>query len=467
MISSQVLLTGFISYWLISQYRKERVQLQAELEHVVLNAYDQQVDSLLMKHLIAPTLNDSIMLRVDLSEVHAIGQDNDTNHTSVILKHLEGDSLDAANIFAFRMDDSVGLEEDRLVRSVKLFINQTDEAFRTNAEAHAFNMKIDSGAFMQIINDQLLEKDWDFTLDWCRAAEGVEKTNRNKGVVIEIHSLNEIPALRVQHIHPYLLGLMWPEFIFALVLLSLSVSSLIILYRSLEKQLALNELRNDFIANISHELKTPVSTVKVALEALQKFDLKKDPGVSAEYLEMASRETVRLEGLVGKVLQHQLLENPGSMIHLETCDLGKILESALKSMEIPIREYEASVTFIEANLPCAVRADPVYLEGVIINLIDNSLKYAGPHPEIEAGMECNEKSKKLIIRDKGPGIPEEYRDQVFDKFFRIPAGDRHNVKGYGLGLNFAAQVMHQLGGSISFRNLSGGGCEFILEFPMW
>ena len=82
---------------------------------------------------------------------------------------------------------------------------------------------------------------------------------------------------------------MWPEFIFALVLLSLSVSALIILYRSLKKQLALNELRNNFIANISHELKTPVSTVKVALEALQKFDLKKDRGISSDYLEMASR----------------------------------------------------------------------------------------------------------------------------------------------------------------------------------
>jgi len=466
MISSQVLLTGFISYWLISQYRKERAQLKAELEHVVLNAYDSQVDSLLMKHLIVPTLNDSVMVRVNFSEVHTVPQGNDTNHTSVILKHFEGDSLDVSNVFAFRMNDSVSLEEDRLVRSVKLFINQTDEAFRADAEAHAFTMKIDSAAFMQIIRNQITEENWDFKVDWRQGTVRDDQTNRNKGLMIEFHNMNEIPALQIQHIHPYLLGLLWPEFIFALALLSLSVSALIILYRSLKKQLALNELRNDFIANISHELKTPVSTVKIALEALQKFDLKEDPGVSSDYLEMASRETIRLEGLVGKVLQHQLLENPGNMIHLEICDLGKVLESALKSMEIPVREFEARVTFHEADVPCQVRADPVYLEGVIINLIDNSLKYAGPHPEIEAVMECTEKGKKLMIRDKGPGIPDEYRDQVFDKFFRIPAGDRHNVKGYGLGLNFAAQVMHQLEGSISFRNLSGGGCEFILEFPM-
>jgi signal transduction histidine kinase len=364
------------------------------------------------------------------------------------------------------MNDSASLEEDRMVRSVKLFINQTDEAFRSDAQAHAFTMNIDSAAFMQILYNRFNEEDWDFTADWYQGTAPDGEAKSSRGLVIAIHTLNEIPALHIQHISPYLLGLMWPEFIFALVLLSLSVSALIILYRSLKTQLVLNELRNDFIANISHELKTPVSTVKVALEALQKFNMQKDPRVSADYLEMASRETVRLEGLVGKVLQHQLLENPGSMIHKETCDLGKILQSALKSMEIPIREYGASATLIETDLPCQVMADPVYLEGVIINLIDNSLKYAGPHPEIEAGLECTEKGKKLMIRDKGPGIPDQYRDQVFDKFFRIPAGDHHNVKGYGLGLNFAAQVMHQLGGSISFRNLAGGGCEFILEFPM-
>jgi signal transduction histidine kinase len=110
-------------------------------------------------------------------------------------------------------------------------------------------------------------------------------------------------------------------------------------------------------------------------------------------------------------------------------------------------------------------ADPVYLEGVVINLIDNSLKYAGPKPEIGISIECTGKTKKLIVRDNGPGIPDDYREQIFDKFFRIPAGNRHNVKGYGLGLNFASQVMSRLGGAISYRNLSGEGCEFILEFP--
>lgn len=465
MISSQLLLTAFICYWLVNQYIQERTQLGDELEHEVLVAYNRQVDSLLMKHLIAPTLNDSIMVSVDLSEVHTMVTPGDSNQTSVLLKHLESDSVEAANVFAFRMNDSVNFEEDRLVRSVRLFINQTDEAYRSNAESHAFTMNIDSTALLQMLHDQFTDKEWDFTLGWCCGAGQEAEKDRNRGLLITTLSHNDLPALHIERITPYLLGLMLPEFIFALVLLSLSASALILAYRSLQKQLALNELRNDFIANISHELKTPVSTFRVALEALQKFDLKKDPKVSSDYLEMASREALRLEGLVGKVLQHQLLENPASVIQKETCDLRQILSAALRSMEIPIREWNASLKTIEPDLPCTVMADPVYLEGVVINLIDNSLKYAGSKPEIEISIECTGKTKKLIVRDNGPGIPDEYREQVFDRFFRIPAGDQHNVKGYGLGLNFASQVMAQLEGHISFRNLSGEGCEFVLEFP--
>jgi signal transduction histidine kinase len=112
-----------------------------------------------------------------------------------------------------------------------------------------------------------------------------------------------------------------------------------------------------------------------------------------------------------------------------------------------------------------IMADPVYLESVVMNLIDNSLKYAGPKPEILIEVVCNDQGKFLKVKDLGPGIPEKYRDQIYEKFFRIPTGDHHNVKGYGLGLNFASRVMAHHGGAISYRNLPDRGCEFILNFP--
>ncbi|MGW8313960.1 MAG: sensor histidine kinase [Bacteroidales bacterium] len=465
MISSQLLLAGFIAYWLITRYGQERTQLKTELDHEILTAYDQQVDSLLMKHIIHPTLNDTLMLSVDLTSVRGTRPVIDSAHTSVVIRHLEADSMDTSGVSAFRTNDSTSLDEDRLVRSVKLFINETDAAFRTNAQTHAFSLQVDSSALLQMLYSRFLEKEWNFSVDWYRGAEAKLQGADSKGLILNTLTFNELPPLSIRHITPYLLGLMWPEFVLSLMLLSLSASALILAYRSLRKQVALNVLRNDFIANISHELKTPVATVKVALEALQKYELKNDPKVMAEYLALASRESVRLEELVGKVLQHQLLENPGNMIQRESVDLRQILSAARQSMEIPIRENNARLTVKAADHPCMVLADPVYLEGVIMNLVDNSLKYAGPRPELHVTIECTGPSTRLVVKDNGPGIPDAYKRQVFDKFFRIPAGDRHNVKGYGLGLNFAAQVMSQIGGKISFQNLKDGGCEFILEFP--
>lgn len=465
MISSQILLFGFVSYWLVGQYRQERLHLHGQLKTMFFSAYDAQVDTLLMEHLIVPTLSDSMGISFDLSNIPHVDPVGDSLHATVVLKHLEADTSAQADVFAFRMSDSGSIEEERMVRSVRLFINQTEENFRNNGEAHVFSMQIDSAAVMAMLKKQFEEFEWSFSLEWAQDSLQNLRGNEKAGIVLQGLPHMELPALRVQHITPYLLGKLLPQILFVLLLLGISAAALIIAYRSLLKQITLNSLRNDFIANISHELKTPVSTVKLALEALQKFDLKQDPKVSDEYLHMASRETDRLEGLVSRVLQHQALEDAEYLLNKENCDLNLLMASAVRAMAIPIRENQASVEIIESPTPCMVQADPVYLEGVIMNLIDNSLKYAGPRPRIQLSTQCHKELKRLVVKDHGPGIPEEFKTQVFHKFFRIPSGDRHNVKGYGLGLNFAAQVMSKLGGHISFRNLGGEGCEFVIEFP--
>jgi signal transduction histidine kinase len=318
---------------------------------------------------------------------------------------------------------------------------------------------------LQMLNETLLEKDWNFQTSWLEKDLDQARLTAFPGIIIPGKPQLDIPKLHVEHIAPYLLGLLLPQFIFAFILLGLSASAMIIAYRSLRKQLVLNELRNDFISNISHELKTPVSTVKVALEALRTFDLKEDPKASASYLEMASKEAERLENLVGKVLNHQVLEDPSAVVQKEACDLGELARNVLATQEILIKEKGAKAEVQSPLEPCLVLADPVYVESVVINLIDNSLKYAGPQAEILIEIVCNKQGKFLKVKDRGPGIPDKYRDQIYDKFFRIPTGDHHNVKGYGLGLNFASRVMAHHGGSISYRNLPDRGCEFILNFP--
>lgn len=466
MISSQLLLTGFVCYWLTNQYKDDRLQLQTQLTHDLYTVHDQLVDSMLMEHLITPTLNDSLMVRVKLSDMATFHAGSDSTHASVIIKHLEADSSTEPHPL---IRDSISFEntegEERLVRSVKLFINETDAAFRTEGKAHVFSMNIDSLEVLQMLNETFVEKEWNFSTSWLQRDLSQAQLTALPGIIISGKPQLDIASLHVEHIAPYLLGLMFPQFIFGFLLLGLSASAMIIAYKSLRKQLVLNELRNDFVSNISHELKTPVSTVKVALEALSTFDLKEDPKVSASYLEMASKETKRLENLVGKVLNHQMLEDPSAVLQIEACDLGEMAYGVIATLEIPIKKQGARAEVQTPLEPCMVQGDWVYLESVVINLIDNSLKYAGPQAEILVEIECNKQGKLLKVKDQGPGIPEKYKNQIYEKFFRIPTGDQHNVKGYGLGLNFASRVMASHGGSVTYRNLPGRGCEFILNFP--
>ncbi len=137
----------------------------------------------------------------------------------------------------------------------------------------------------------------------------------------------------------------------------------------------------------------------------------------------------------------------------------------ITSLQSQIQEQNASISFPETKEAINLFADPVYVESMILNLVDNSLKYAGPGPEIRIGISRDHRGIFLTVADKGPGIPPEFKNQIFDKFFRIPSGNLHNVKGYGLGRNFSAQVMEQHGGSISMKNLPDQGCEFTLHFP--
>lgn len=462
MISSQLLLTGFVTYWLISQYQEERMNLHAELKHEYMSIHEQLVDSMLMQNLIAPSLHDSLMIKVDISDQGRLEILNDSVSSTVIMKHFTMDTIPDQEIFALHQGDSIKHDE-MLVRSVKLFISQTDEAFRNDPAMHVFSMHIDSVAFLHLLKERFKEQDWKFGLERLNRGIPVTEPGSVQGLLLQNYHARETPEILVQGYAGYLIRSLIPQILFALILLGLSASSLLFAYRSLKKQVVLNKLRDDFIGNISHELKTPVSTVKVALEALNTYDLKKDPKVAGEYLDIASREVDRLEGLVDKVLHHAVLEDQSAMLQKVNCDLQDMVQKVIETLDIFIRERGAEVRVHTSGGPFRVLVDPVYMEGVIINLIDNSLKYAGPSPEIRIHLISNQTGIQLSVQDNGPGIPEEYHHQIFQKFFRVPAGDRHDVKGYGLGLSFASQVMAHHGGYISMRNLPDGGCKFTLQ----
>jgi two-component system phosphate regulon sensor histidine kinase PhoR len=291
-----------------------------------------------------------------------------------------------------------------------------------------------------------------------------KEKEKRKGIFFHSSQFNNIASVQVLGYERNALNRIWPQMIFGTLLVLLTATSFLIAYRSIRSQQKLNRLREDFISNISHELKTPLSTAKVTIEALKTFDDQKRAAVMHEYLDIADNELERLDELVTKVLHTGMLENENGFIRQRETDLTTLVQEVITAFRARTRDKKADINF-EPKAPLILPIDPLHIQGVLYNLLDNALKYnQDENPRINIEIEENENEVLLKVSDNGPGIPADYRDKVFDKFFRVPSGDVHNVKGHGLGLSYTRQVMLKHGGKVMVQNNSPQGSISTLYF---
>jgi two-component system phosphate regulon sensor histidine kinase PhoR len=263
---------------------------------------------------------------------------------------------------------------------------------------------------------------------------------------------------------PYLLKRIASPILFSLFLVGLTVLSFVLLYRNMKRQQRLAELKNDFISNITHELKTPIATVGVAIEALKNFNAIQDPARTKEYLDISSNELQRLNLLVDKVLKLSMFEKKEIQLNLEPLDLKNLVDEVIASMRLQLEKKNASISLSHSG-DSSFQGDRLHLLSVIFNLVDNAIKYSYDNPAIKIDVTGKENSIVFRIADNGIGIPDEYKTKVFEKFFRVPVGNIHNTKGYGLGLSYVATVIKKHNGAIIVENYPGGGTEFIITLP--
>jgi two-component system, OmpR family, phosphate regulon sensor histidine kinase PhoR len=270
--------------------------------------------------------------------------------------------------------------------------------------------------------------------------------------------------LKLGNTFPYLIKRISLPIIFSILLLGITVLSFVLLYRTLLKQRRLAELKNEFISNITHELKTPIATVGVAIEALKNFNAIHDPQRTKEYLDISSNELQRLNLLVDKVLKLSMFEKKEVDLKYETLNLKDVVEEVTTSMRLQLEKNHARVSITDdGNLD--MQGDKLHLQSVIFNLLDNALKYSKNDPTINIHLQKQDSNVIMNITDNGIGIPPEYTDKVFGKFFRIPHGDTHNAKGYGLGLSYVAHVVQKHNGTIKVESQPGIGTKFIITLP--
>lgn len=262
----------------------------------------------------------------------------------------------------------------------------------------------------------------------------------------------------------YLLLRILQPILFSVLLMGITVLSFVLLYRSLLRQRRLAELKNEFISNITHELKTPIATVGVAIEALKNFNAIQDPERTREYLDISAQELQRLGLLVDKVLKLSMFEKKELELHPEPLNLQELVNEVAASLRLQLEKRHAKVE-VTASGDTRLTADRLHLLSVIFNLLDNALKYSAATPLIEVHVAGGDEQVTLRVSDNGIGIAPEYQHKVFDKFFRVPHGDTHNAKGYGLGLSYVAQVVEKHRGTIRVDSGPGAGTVFTIILP--
>ena len=232
------------------------------------------------------------------------------------------------------------------------------------------------------------------------------------------------------------------------------------------RQKKLSEMKNDFINNMTHEFKTPISTISLACEALKDKDIAKSGALYDSYISMIDEENSRLGSMAERILQSARLEKDKIVLNKEEVDVHEIILEAMKNIQLQVANKGGKIiTQLNAGKHI-LQADRVHLTNVVFNLLDNANKYTPQNPEIVIKTENSYSGIIISIKDNGIGISKSNQKKIFEKLYRVPTGNIHNVKGFGLGLSYVKAIVEAHGGKISLESELNKGTKFIITLPI-
>jgi len=231
----------------------------------------------------------------------------------------------------------------------------------------------------------------------------------------------------------------------------------------IQKQKKISEIKSDFINNMTHEFKTPIATISLASDALGSPKVTGKTEQTKYYLDIIRQENKRMNNQVERVLQMALIENHDFQLDLQKTDIHSIIENTINAVELSAKEKKGKIQSSLRASCSEVPVDEIHFANIMNNLLDNALKYCEKEPEIL--VETYNKDNKIFVRisDNGVGMNKEVQKHIFDKFYRRPSGNIHNVKGFGLGLSYVKAIMDSHGGEITVNSEPGNGSIFTLS----
>jgi two-component system, OmpR family, phosphate regulon sensor histidine kinase PhoR len=244
-------------------------------------------------------------------------------------------------------------------------------------------------------------------------------------------------------------------------LLSLMAAIIFIVFR----QRRLQEIQKDFVNNMTHEFKTPLSTIQIASEVLKKPNIVNNPDRLLNYATIIGNECAQLTNQVERVLQMAQTERGEIILKMTEFNLNDVCNEIVNKYRPLIKHKGGEITFnVDANLD-NITADHLHIKNLVSNLMDNAIKYCDKSPIINLTTKNVSGGIELSVKDNGIGIKEEHQKHIFSKFYRVPTGDVHNVKGFGLGLSYVKLIAKRHGGQVKCVSEFGKGTEFVIFIP--
>lgn len=263
----------------------------------------------------------------------------------------------------------------------------------------------------------------------------------------------------------HILSKMFWQLSVGLLLIFGLIGTFIYLLWTINRQNKIALLRKSFVNNMTHELKTPVATVMAAIEAVQRYGAKDDKAKMERYLQISQQELLHLTNMIEKVLQLDIDEVNGIVMNPAEIDLTSLIQDLMELSKLGTKKPIVFNFYHEEDF-IYINADIAHMKNVFSNLFDNAIKYSKETVEIDVSIYKGTDSIIIQVRDYGIGISNNYLGHIFEMFFRVPNGELHTVKGFGLGLAYVKQVITQHGGVIEVRSELGKETIFVITLPI-
>lgn len=312
------------------------------------------------------------------------------------------------------------------------------------------NLAINFGLALNIVNETPKSFN-ESIIDASTLSASSNSTYLPKNSTLKIHFTNSTKEILKRILTGILLSTL---------LVLIVIACLFYLLKIIKHQKQVAEVQYDFISNITHEFKTPIATIGVALESIKNFNVLNDAEKTKSYIDMSTNQLGKLNVMVEKLLETASLDSENLQLQKEQINVTELIQNLTDKHALELKEKSITLNLIDENI--IARIDPFHFENAINNIIDNAIKYGGN--DIIVGLNKNAAEFTITVSDNGNGLTKANKDKIFEKFYRIPKGNTHDVKGFGIGLYYAKKIIEKHDGTIQL-NLDNQSTTFKIAVP--